>query len=343
MQPPSATAGLGHETYRVFGQTLATSFPLANVLASGHGPVDLVFSCTDQPPSEVDDAAFEPFYQSPERTGSGEAVCSLARFPGARLVEWERLGFPQVADFYYLGPARIHARRLAGGNDAEIEQCLLGPVLSYWLEQRGILALHASAVEVGGEAIAFLAAGGTGKTSLAAAFLAEGDALVTDDVLALQPAARGFLALPGYPQLKLWPDLARQLFGERSALPRVLPGVEKLRAPVGAGFGRFCHQTLPLTALYLLERRPEDAGRDGRVVPVASRDALIELVRHSFSPRLAEATQLQERRLTQFARLLREVPVRRLLVPSALELLPRVAEAVRRDLSLPRGNPSPRE
>jgi len=59
---------------------------------------------------------------------------------------------------------------------------------------------------------------------------------------------------------------------------------------------------------------------------------VIELVRHSFSPLLVEAAGLQPGRFDLFARLARQVPVRRLSYPTGFDRLPGVAEALLRDL-----------
>ena len=61
---------------------------------------------------------------------------------------------------------------------------------------------------------------------------------------------------------------------------------------------------------------------------VSPRDAVIELVRHSFSPRLVEAAGLGVRRLDFFVRLATQVPVRRLRYPSGFDRLPAVVERV---------------
>ncbi|HVG07026.1 MAG TPA: hypothetical protein VNM67_04930 [Thermoanaerobaculia bacterium] len=74
----------------------------------------------------------------------------------------------------------------------------------------------------------------------------------------------------------------------------------------------------PLTALYVVERRPGPP----EILP-------LELVRHSFSPYLVEAAGLQPRQLDLFARLVRKVPVRRLCCPEGLEKLPDVVEILR--------------
>ena len=76
---------------------------------------------------------------------------------------------------------------------------LFAQVLPLAATLNGLELVHASAVALEDRAVAFVADSGTGKSSLALALLARGAALVTDDVLALEPAPDGgaVLAHPG--------------------------------------------------------------------------------------------------------------------------------------------------
>jgi hypothetical protein len=138
--------------------------------------------------------------------------------------------------------------------------------------------------------------------------------------------------------MRLWPDEAQYFLGHYEDLERVHPAYSKRRVPVGPdGFGTFCDASQPMACLYLPERRdPEEGGMEIVIMPVSPRDAVIELVRHSFTPRVVEAIGLQPQRLDFFAQMVQQVPMRRLSYPSGFEHLPRVREAILEDLeSLP--------
>jgi hypothetical protein len=247
------------------------------------------------------------------------------------------LRFARVAD-YFLREESIHCRLLDPALDYLVEIRLLGPVLSWWLESRGWPALHASAVAVGGRAVAFVGPNGGGKTTLTAALLRSGFPLLTDDVLALEAGGEAgdgaILGRPGYPQMRLWPDQAERFLGSWEHLPLVHPSYAKRRVRVGdGGIGSFYPGALPVGRLYLLDRRP--AGGDGgiRVEEIPPRDALIELVRHSFSPHLVEAAGMQPRRLERFTGLLAQARLGRLSYPAGFEHLDAVADAVLGDLA----------
>jgi hypothetical protein len=273
----------------------------------------LILTISDQPLLSPEDLAVPPVYTSPLRDSQSRSLGCLYRGAGG-----ETFRFPEAGDFR-IGSDRIEACVPAQARSlAELR--LLGPVLSYWLEKRGIPTLHASAVATDRGAIAFLSRKEGGKTGLAAAFLQAGCPLLTDDVLPVEEAGGTFLARPGYPQMRMWPDEAAHFLPGWEELPTVHPAISKRRVPVGdGGFGAFHGEPLPLACLYLPERVAEGTVE---IQDVSPRDAVIELLRHSFSPRLVEAAGLGPRRLDFFARLAMKVPVRRLRYPSGFDRLP---------------------
>jgi hypothetical protein len=154
-----------------------------------------------------------------------------------------------------------------------------------------------------------------------------GASLLTDDVLVLEERESQWEARPSYPHMRMWLDEAKHFMNNlHGDLPRVQRDSEKRSITVGpGGFGSFYDASTPLACIYLACRR-EETGGGVEIQPVPRSEALIELVRHSFSPRLVEAAGLQPARLDSLARLVRSVPVRRLVYPSGFERLPEVAE-----------------
>lgn len=306
---------------RLFGTNLESGFPFTVALPPGSPPADLAF---DLEPGlgepEPAPGLLAPLYSSPWREEGGGSVCHLYR-----LTDRDLFSFSEAVEFH-LGPRRISARLLHPDYGYLVELRFLGPVLSFWLERQGIPTLHASAVEAGGHAAIFLSSHGGGKTGLAAAMMQAGHPLLTDDLLPLEERDRAFLGRSGYPQMRMWPDEAAHFLGaDWEHLPLVHPRLTKRRVAVSS----FHESPLPLAAIYLPERRE---GGPIEIGSLSRGQAVIELVRHSFSPHLVQAAGLQPSRLDFFTRLVRRVPVRRLAYPSGFERLPEVAEAVRHDL-----------
>jgi hypothetical protein len=241
----------------------------------------------------------------------------------------ESIRYTEVVDFvFHPSGDRIDGHVLDPEYGHAVEIYLLGLVLAYWLEKRGRLALHGSGVVVDGSAVAFLGDKGSGKTSLAAAFLGDGCPLLTDDLLAVDVDGPRPHAAPGYPQLRMWPDLARHFVGEVSGLPAVEPGGEKRRVSlVDHWDAPFADAAAPLDRIYLPERREPSESGDVRIEDVRPAEGLLGLVRESFLVAILQATGLQGARLDRLGRLARAVPVRRLVYPSGLERLPEVMAA----------------
>ena len=77
------------------------------------------------------------------------------------------------------------------------QRLLFAQVLPLAATLQGFELLHASAVELDGRTIAFVAPPGTGKTSVAAHLVAGGALLLTDDVLAFESRDDGVIGYPG--------------------------------------------------------------------------------------------------------------------------------------------------
>lgn len=188
---------------------------------------------------------------------------------------------------------------------------ILGPVLGILLHQRGHLVLHASSVAVNGGAVAFAGSRGWGKSTLAAAMYARGHGVVADDVTAVDVGAGAPAVLPGFPQLKLWPDAVASLGNSPEVQPRFHPLLDKRGFRVAKAFPR---RSVPLERIYVLCDGPEPT-----IEPLRPSEALVELVRHwyggRFGDRLLRFGNAAAAHLQQFSSLAASVSVRRLRCP----------------------------
>lgn len=136
--------------------------------------------------------------------------------------------------------------------DPAIRTFLLGTVFALLCQRRGVVPLHACCIRLetptGPVAIAVAAASGTGKSTLAAEFRAQGCAVLADDVTVV--SLQG-LATPTFPRLKLWHDALRHFRQPTEALEQVRTGMEKFSIPLKQ---EFASEPLPLAALYHLSR-----------------------------------------------------------------------------------------
>src|SRR3954452_12497934 len=302
---------------RLFGCGIATDFPFTFRTLALDGTVDLTFAVAPRP--VLPDSP--PLYASSFHGPRGEPRTILFR-EGAQ----DSLRFLHAGDFR-IQEDRIEAF-LEGARLDLAELRFLGPVMSYWFERRGLPTLHASAAAVNGHAVAFISRHGGGKSGLAAAMVQAGFPLLTDDLLVLEEREGRWEVRPAYPEMRMWPDEAAHFVGPPADLPLVQDGSEKRRVAIGeGGFGSFLDASASLDCVYLASRRPETGGGI-EIQPVSRSEALIELVRHSFSARLVEAAGLQPARLERLARLVRAGPGRRLFYPSGFDRPPEVVKSL---------------
>jgi hypothetical protein len=307
---------------RLFGCTVFSNFPFVVQLDPGARPAGILFENCSKPVFPAEWKNPVPIYVSPLRGIGGESLTCLYHQGGTEILRFSRVG-----DFLLQGD-RIDCY-LPDSQLCQAELRFLGPVMSYWLERLGLPTLHASAVAVDGQAVAFVSRQGGGKSGLAAAMIAAGASLLADDLVVVEEFEDCWQLRPAYPLMRMWPDEAAHFLGSYGDLPRVQKDSEKRSVAVGeGGFGTFHDASSPLACIYLATR--VEGASAVEIQPVSRSEALIELVRHSFSPRLVEAAGLQPGRLDRLARLVRSVPVRRLVYPSGFERLEEVASQILR-------------
>jgi hypothetical protein len=234
-------------------------------------------------------------------------------------------------------PRDIHYLSLPNSDVASIETQCLGPASSLWLEVNNILALHASAVVVDDAAIVFLQDSGSGKSTLTATFLSHQHALLTDDILAVNVTPRTVWGRPGYPQLRLFPEVAQHFVANTDKRTSVHSPLGKVRIPVGVpGLGTFCKRPATISHIYVLNR-VEDDGVTITINDLTPTDGLRELIRGSSAAHTTDALGLQPRRIPRLARIAETVPIRRLTYPCGMQHLNDIYNAVVNDIDATQG------
>src|SRR5215203_2307144 len=132
---------------------------------------------------------------------------------------------------------------------------LLGPVMGFVLLLRGLVCLHASAIVIENEAIAFLGPAGSGKSTTAAAFSDRGYSILAEDVVTLDDRVDHFLVQPAYPCIRLWPASVKALYGTETHLPKLTPNWDKRYLDLTQRPEQFQQKSLPLAAIYQLSER----------------------------------------------------------------------------------------
>jgi hypothetical protein len=256
-------------------------------------------------------------------TGTSEAVIEDNDFcvtKQSTFLFWKDVGTLQVK-----GGHEIIVDPTPGVDERVLRLCILGPGLAVLLHQRGQLPLHAATVEIDGSAVAFMGGPGCGKSALAAAFYKRGYRIVADDITAvLSNGVNAPAAFPGFPQLKLWPEVIVFLGDNPEKLPRVEFGIDKRAFPVTRGFSL---RPFSLRRIYILS---EDQREE--IIPLRPQEAMVELIRHSYRAPLLKWIGAKHH-FSQCAFLVNNVPISRLSRPLSLSALPDVARMVEEDLA----------
>lgn len=199
------------------------------------------------------------------------------------------------------------------------EAFLVGPVLGFVMRLRGILALHASGIEVAQRGMVFCAMSGSGKSTLASTLLKDGR-LITDDTAALTLEGETWFVHPGGQRLRLWADSSDGLQLPDDQLVPILPGYSKRYMDSKS----LIDQRVGLGAIYLLRRGEVEAAE---IAPMAASAALIALVSCTYANYLIDR-QMRAYEFQMLQKLVTRVPAFTLIIPNDLARLDAVRDAV---------------
>jgi hypothetical protein len=178
-----------HFDYSFSGLTVRSCFPIALPPSTtiGASP-DILVSRASVPPHLTSASTIGPDYELKDGM-------FLLRLDG-------------IARYLVLDGCRIVVDANGEADERDVHQHLLGSAFAALSHQRGLLPLHASAVQVGERCVAFCGPRCAGKSTIAAFLTKRGYPLVCDDVCVISCKTVGQpIVFPGCPQLKLQPDV----------------------------------------------------------------------------------------------------------------------------------------
>ena len=253
------------------------------------------------------------------------AWASAALPDGSRYLRWS-----DVFEFLIPPDGRSVLCRPMYDGAVEAFHTHLGPSLSFAIINLGIEPLHSTTVMVDGGAVALMGDCGYGKSSLGATFVKAGHALLTDDLLVLQRQPDGFVAYPGAPRVKLFPEIATKIFGPRVRGLRLTRHTPKIIIPLA---GARAQQTpVPLKAIYMLTPPVSRHIRQGVTIRrLSARRAFLEIVRSTFNMAVIDAGRL-ERQFQLASDLALAVPVKMLSYPRKFSMLAAARTAILKDV-----------
>ena len=310
MQSPSPVSHESLKTlfsYTAYGLGIHSFLPLPELVA-GNGKADVIFLL-----GKVDGTNLQTLDEARRFKATSEEAYYF---------------FEGVGRFLVRGGQEVIVEPSPDADERAVRLCLLGPIVALILHQQGRLILHASAVAVGGNAIAFLGGQGWGKSTMAAALHVRGHGMLADDVTAIRMDSAYPMVLPAFPQFKLWPNSIMALGDIPEKLPLLHPDFSKRAFHVTSGFAP---APLPLKRIYVLA-----PGQRVEIESLSRQEALIELIRHSYAARfgwqLLQATGI-ETHFKQCARLVQNARLYRFPRPASLSVLEEHVGMLINDLS----------
>ncbi|MET0394538.1 MAG: hypothetical protein ABW019_15440 [Chitinophagaceae bacterium] len=224
--------------------------------------------------------------------------------------------------------ARVWMIHDAAEPESNLDSYFVGTVLGCLLRLRGVVCLHASAVNIGGQAVIFLGRKKSGKSTTAAAFAKLGYKVLSDDISALHIKNDRFYIQPGYPKVRLRPkSLAVIHPGTAIEYVSVYSHRDSRYSDIGDSFW---DTPLPLGAIYVMGETVEVDGIPS-IEDIAG-ERMIHLHANTFGSFVINS----EGRKQEFAllsRLATAVPVRLLRFGRNVELVNLQCEAAIRDFA----------
>jgi hypothetical protein len=208
-------------------------------------------------------------------------------------------------------------------SDGTIQHLYLNQVLPLALSQQGKLVFHASAVQIGAGAVAFMGPSGRGKSTLATAFATNGYPFLTDDGLVLERHDGRYQVIPSHPSIRLWQDSEAALIRPDTPKAPSVQFTSKSRFLSGQGI-IFCEQPQPLQQIYFLGEGKTEQFLCQRLSPA---DAFIALVKHSFILD-SEASTALTHQFAALSQLTQQIPCYHVDYPRSFATVSAIRQAI---------------
>jgi hypothetical protein len=218
------------------------------------------------------------------------------------------LTVPEVARYRIDGGREILIDPEEGVPGRNVRLFLMGSAFGALLHQRGMLPLHANAVEINGKAVAFTGESGAGKSTLAAWFHDRGFRVIADDVCVVEFAANGgAVAMPGVPRLRLWEDVLAATGRTANVFERSYLTDQNEKYDVPISLESTASEPLKIAAIFTIDR-----GTSTRIERLTGVAAAETVYAHTYRGAFVETVGGAERLWVSAVQLVRAVPIYRL-------------------------------
>ncbi len=208
-----------------------------------------------------------------------------------------------------------------------INTWLYGTVFAYILQARGYLVLHGSAVLVENKAVIFSGDSGAGKSTTAAAMVARGYPLITDDVVALRYNAAGELVMaPGPQRVKLWDDALVKFGRSAVGLKQITNKDNKYELPIEH------YQTEEVVVAQFFELNHSVDCQAIQLIQQSGHNKLSTLIKNTYRYGMLRTMGKLSQHFKQVSQLAASIQVYQIIRPQNQYLLDELLQEIRRKL-----------
>ncbi len=186
---------------------------------------------------------------------------------------------------------------------------ILGSCMGILLMQRRVLPLHGSALVIDNKAYALVGRSGAGKSTLASYLMDQDYRLISDDVIPVMVQNGHPLAVPGYPQQKLWQQSLDYLGMNSSSYRPLFQREAKFAVPV---HDRFHAEPLPLAGIFELAVSSDSPIS---VQPIHGMERFHTIFNHTYQKHVLSHLGIMEWHFGLLASFVNRLPIYRLTRP----------------------------
>ena len=307
--------------YTAYGLQIASEIPLPELLPGSNRSADVHIRYGSVPESLPDPLAWDSSFQAKQDT--------------------LLLSIQGIARYLVVDGREILVDRHPNSPDGVLRLYLMGSAFGALLHQRRYLVMHASTIETAHGAVLFVGPTGHGKSTLLAALVQRGYAMLADDVTAVTvDSPSGPVALASFPRLRLCDDAAARLNYPVEELPRVQVLIKSVPGKYVVPVANFCATPLPIHAIYTLNIH---TAPDILVEPIDDAERFRLAVANTYRHKFLKGLGLREMHFHAAARLAKAVHIGRITRPASPYLLDELVDRLEVELGSPVGTEKEKE
>lgn len=183
----------------------------------------------------------------------------------------ERLWFRnELGHFVIKNGKEIMIQPAATAKETELAGFVLGWCIAFLFQQRGVTAIHCSALEMYNRAVLISGGSGAGKSTLTLSLLQKGYRYLADDI-AMIDIKQDFLVQPAFPQQKVCRNVAEEMAPEQ-----LFYVDEKKDKFAYINKEAFCNSPKKLSAIFLIRKYDGDSVQIEQVKGLAKWNGIMQ-------------------------------------------------------------------